>query len=224
MSFFKTAEKKFDSFFSAIGHYMKEVFGDSSVEAKVNGTLTLLTPAVVELVNLIGGPGASAIVTAGISQFKADYATLCAVTQGSFPAPGGNAAGVVKGLLGSLQQNLTAILADSGVKNSANKDKISGYATFFLNEAEAIVEEIEAAEVPATKAAQASPASVAQMPTPASSAPSASGQAAAAELQKEGIDATATATGIDVKVPADDAPAAAPAPGHTGVAAVKPLI
>lgn len=216
MSFFKTAEKKFDSFFSAIGHYMKEVFGDSSVEAKVNGTLTLLTPAVVELVNLIGGPGASAIVTAGISQFKADYATLCAVTQGSFPAPGGNAAGVVKGLLGSLQQNLTAILADSGVKNSANKDKISGYATFFLNEAEAIVEEIEAAEVPATKAA---PAPVAQMPTPGAAQTAAQTNAPATQP-----DPTLTAANDAPAAAVQDATAAAPAPGHTGVAAVKPLI
>lgn len=142
---FKTAEKKFDSFFSAFGHYLKELFGDQTIEARVSGTLTLLTPAVVELVNLAGGPGASALVSAGISQFKSDYATLCAITQSSFPASGGSAASVVKGLIGSLKENLTAILADTGVKNSANKDRISGYATFFMNEAEAILSELETA-------------------------------------------------------------------------------
>ena len=213
MSFFKTAEKKFDSFFSAIGHYMKEVFGDSTVEAKVNGTLTLLTPAVVELVNLAGGPGASAIVTAGIAQFKADYATLCAVTQGSFPAPGGNAASIVKGLITSLHDNLSAILSDSGVKNSANKDKISGYATFFLNEANAILDEIEAAPVPKAASAPA----VAQMPTPT---------AAPAPQQRtpQADPALTAANDAPVAATQEDATAAAPAAGHVNVASVKPMI
>ena len=222
MSFFKTAEKKFDSFFSAFGHYLKEVFGDQNVEAKVSGTLTLLTPAVVALVNLAGGPGASAIVQAGISQFKADYATLCAVTQGSFPAPGGNAAVTVKGLIESLSQNLQAILADAGVKNSQHSAQISSYATFFLNEAEAILTELEGTNAPAKVA----PA-VAQMPSPSSTA--AGTQAAlaatpaetAADLQKIGIDATATEEGIEVEVPSET-PVVLPASVHQ--AEVKPLI
>ena len=244
MTFFKTAEKKFASFFSAVGHYMKEVFGDQSVEAKVSGTLTLLTPAVVELVNLAGGPGASALVTAGIAQFKADYATLCAITQGSFPAPGGSAASIVKGLIGSLQQNLTAILADAGVKNSEHKDRISGYATFFLNEADAILEEIEAAPAP-----KAAPAPVAQMPTPtaapapqqptpqadptltaANDAPAAATMptptaAPAPQQPTPQADPTLTAANdAPAAATQEDATAAAPAPGHVNVASVKPMI
>lgn len=160
---FKIVEKKFDSFFSAVAHFLKEVFGDQSVESKVNGTLTLLTPAVIALVNLAGGSSASALVNAGLSQFKADYATLCAVTQGSFPAPGGNAASTVKGLIESLKGNLSAILTDAGIKNSQHSASISSYATFFFNEAEAILTELEGQD--ALPVAKIPP--VTQMPSPA---------------------------------------------------------
>lgn len=190
---FKAFEKKFDSLFSAIGHYMKEVFGDHSIESKVSGTLTLLTPAVVALVNLTGGPGASAIVNAGLSQFKADYATLCAVTQGSFPAPGGNAASTVQGLIESLKQNLTAILTDVGVKNSQHASSISSYATFFLNEAEAILSELGGGST----TAKIPP--VTQMPSPAGTASSAT---AAAPIPA--VLPTAAAASAPASVPAPD--------------------
>jgi hypothetical protein len=129
---------KFATVFEAIGHYLKELFGDQSEESKVNAGLAVVTPIVTALVELLGGPGASAAVTAGLAQLKSDYATLCAVVQGATPLPGDGGASFVNALAASLEDNLNAILADVGVKNSQSFGKANGYATFFLSEVKAI--------------------------------------------------------------------------------------
>jgi len=151
----------FSSFFKTVGHFLEEVFGNTNVEAKVNATLNLLTPAAVALANLAGGAEAGPLVTAAVSQFQADYATLCSIVQGSFPAPGTNAAGILKGIITSLQQNVGVFLKDAGIKNSAHFSEIQTYANFFLNETSAILEEFVSLETGApAPAAPAAPAPI----------------------------------------------------------------
>lgn len=155
---------KFLTVFEALGHYLKEIFGDSTTESHINAGIAVVTPIVSAVVELAGGPGASAAVVAGIAQLKSDYATLCAVVQGTVDVPNGTF--FVSALVSSLSDNLSAILSDVGIKNGANFNKISAYVQFFLSEVKAIASQF-AAQRPATALPQpVAPAAAPTAPAP----------------------------------------------------------
>lgn len=158
-----SVEKKFDSYFSAVGHFLKELFGNASVEKTVNATLPLITNTILALIEVLT-PGASPAVQAGIAQLQADYSSLCAIVQGAFPAPGSSATVILQQILASLSNNLNAILQDVGVKNSISFDKISAFAKFLLNEFSAILAEVSGTPAPPQPV-------LPQPPVPSASAP-----------------------------------------------------
>lgn len=141
----------FKTFFGKIGSVLEKFFGSSSTEQKVQGALTLVGAALVTVVGLTAGPAASAEVSNILKIVQTDYATFCSVVQQGTPAPGSTLAVAAKLSLDSLKANLTAILSDAGVKNSANAAKIESEVATIVNELEAI----EAAFVPAAPAVAA---------------------------------------------------------------------
>jgi hypothetical protein len=145
----------FKSFFEKVGSVLEKFFGSSSTEQKIQGALTVVGAAIVTITSLAAGPAASAAVSGIIKMVQTDYATFCAVVQQGTPVPGSTAATAATTALNSLKANLTALLSDAGVKNSANATKIADEVTTIVNELEAI----EAAIVPAPVAPAAPVAS-----------------------------------------------------------------
>jgi hypothetical protein len=135
----------FKSFFDKVGSVLEKFFGSSSVEQKIQGALTVVGAAITTISGLAAGPAASAEVSNILKMVQTDYATFCAIVQDGTPAPGSTPATAATTALNSLKTNLTAILTDAGVKNSADATKIQNEVTTIINELEAI----EASFVPA---------------------------------------------------------------------------
>ena len=141
------------SFFEAIGSELKKFFGSATVEQEVQGALTVIGAAISTITSMVN-PALGAVVSGILKQIQTDYATASSVVQAAIPVSGSTATTVVTTVAQSLQTNLAALLADAGVKSSANYAKIQAEATTILNEVEAIA----AAFAPAASSSTSAPA------------------------------------------------------------------
>jgi hypothetical protein len=126
------------SFFESIGGILKKIFGNSSVHQTIKATLNVLMPVIVEVVSLALGPVAGTAAEDILSQIQTDFATLTAVAQGVTSASPTSTIATLNAVVASLKANLSALLKDAGVKNSAKFNTISADVNFFLNELGAI--------------------------------------------------------------------------------------
>ena len=129
----------FKSFFEKAGAELEKLFGGkASFEQKVQSVIAYVAPLVNTIVAL-ADPAISPIVNGVISTVQSDLATISTVvTQGTAPA-GSPAAQTATTALNSIKSNLSGLLTDVGVKNSASFTKIEAIANTIIGEIEAIL-------------------------------------------------------------------------------------
>jgi len=132
------------SVFEKAGAEIEKLFGGSaSVEQKVQATITFVAP-LVNTVVVLADPAIAPTVAKVISTVQADLALVSTVVQGATPAPGSSAATTATTALNSVKTNLSELLTDSGVKNSANFSKISAAVNLIIAEVEAVLSGLSA--------------------------------------------------------------------------------
>jgi hypothetical protein len=132
------------SVFEKVGAEIEKLFGGSaSVEQKVQATITFVAP-LVNTVVVLADPAIAPTVAKVISTVQADLALVSTVVQGATPAPGSSAATTATTALNSVKTNLSELLTDSGVKNSANFSKISAAVNLIIAEVEAVLSGLSA--------------------------------------------------------------------------------
>lgn len=148
------------TFFDKVGEFLKKVFGSTTVQQTVKATLSVLTPLVVEIVQLGLGSAASTVAQNILNDIQTDFATLSVVAQGAISSSPSTTLATFNAVVASLKANLSALLTDADIKNSAKFATIEDDVNFFLNEIGAIETAIApalAAQSPAAPTAPASP-------------------------------------------------------------------
>lgn len=185
------------SFFETVGSFIKKIFGSTTVQQTIRGTMAVLTPVIVEIVQLALGPVAGTAAEDILSQIQSDYGTLAAIVSGATSNSSTSTITTINNLVASLKSNLAALLSDAGVKNSAHFATIQQNVDFFLNE-------IGAVETALGLSATSSGSATA---------------AAAAPLEAEA--ATAATETASASAPVQE-PSPSPAPLPAGVGSVAP--
>ena len=127
------------SVFEKIGAEIEKLFGGTaSVEQKVQAAITFVAP-LVNTVVVLADPAIAPTVAKVISTVQADLALVSTVVQEATPVPGSSAATTATTSLNSVKTNLSELLTDSGVKNSANFTKISAAVNLIVGEVEAVL-------------------------------------------------------------------------------------
>jgi hypothetical protein len=169
------------TFFDSVGAWIKKIFGSTTLQQNVKATLNILTPVVVEVVSLAAGPVAGTAAETILADIQTDFGTVSALVQGAAVASGTSAIGGLNAAIASLKQNLGALLADVGVKNSEHYATIETDVNFFLNEITAIESALASGQPqpltpavstqPATPAVPATVEEQAEIANPASATP-----------------------------------------------------
>lgn len=129
-------------FFDKIGHDVKLVFQDAfslTFEQKVLSTIAYTEPFVNGIVSL-ADPQILPVVEKVEAAVVGDLTTLKNLAQAGKVAPGSTAAQQVVAALGSIKSNLSALLADTGVKNSSKVTQITAAVNLINGEVDAILE------------------------------------------------------------------------------------
>jgi len=129
------------TFFEKVGGWLKKLFTNTTIEHKILATVTYVAPLVEGILGFVD-PAISAVVTRVITMVEADLATVTATVDGAKVTPGTPAAATVTSALTSVKTNLTGLLADAGVKNSANFAKIQAAVNTVIGEAVAMLGEL----------------------------------------------------------------------------------
>lgn len=157
------------SFFSKVGQEIEKLFGGkASVEQKVQAVITYIAPLVNTIVTL-ADPAIAPLVSGVISTVQADLATVSTIVQAGTAVPGSTGSQSIITALTSVKNNFATLLADAGVKNSANFSKISAAANLIIGETEAVVSELASSTVATGLGPQAPPTPIATTGTPISS-------------------------------------------------------
>lgn len=127
------------TFFEKVGSTLKKLFTSHGWETKAIATINYVAPMVETIVALTAGGPAATIVANVVNIVKADLATVATVCQDGMPAPGSTAAQTVTSALNSVKSNLTELLADADVKNSAKAEEITAVTTTIIGEANALL-------------------------------------------------------------------------------------
>jgi hypothetical protein len=127
------------TFFEKVGAEIEKLFGGpTSLAQQVQAVITYVAPLVNTIV-VLADPAIAPLVAGVIAIVQADLATVSVVVQGATPTPGSTVAQTLTTALGSIKNNLSGLLTDAGVKNSANFAKISSIASLVMAEADAIL-------------------------------------------------------------------------------------
>ena len=103
-----------------------------------SSTLTLMSPAIVLLVGLYGGPAASSAASSILSAAQTDMATLAATLQDANAANGAT----VTTVLNSLQTNLQSLLEALKVEDPASVSEATQLVNMLITDIEAMAKEI----------------------------------------------------------------------------------
>src|SRR5271170_6201677 len=142
---------RFVSFFEKIGSALKKLFTNPTLEQQVLGFINLAAPAVETVVGLID-PAAAPIVVAIGNEVKSLLATAYTTVSAAQVTAGSPVAVQVAGWLNAIKTNLSSILTDADIKNTAKFSEISATTTGLINEVDAVLAELVPA-APATPAA-----------------------------------------------------------------------
>lgn len=127
---------KIKSFFEHVGEWLKVHLGTTaSFEHTAATALKIAEPLINTLLALTAGEPIAAKVSAVANQVINDLNTTSAILNGA-AATGGI---TVTSLLTGVQSNLSTLLADADVKNSAKSAEITGIVNSLLGEVEAIL-------------------------------------------------------------------------------------
>lgn len=133
------------TFFEKIGGVFKKLFGSSATwEQTALATIKYVAPLVETLVSLTAGPAVGTVVANVINEVKADLATLYTIAQQGAVVAGTSTATTAINALTSINDNMAALLADSGVKNSAKVADIEATANLVTGETNALLTNLAA--------------------------------------------------------------------------------
>jgi len=127
------------TFFEKVGSWLKKLFTNPKTEQTILATIKYVAPFIETLVGLAAGGPAEILVTNIVNQVQADLATVAVVVQEGIPPAGSTAAQQAETALNSIKTNLTALLADADVKNSAKVAEITSTVNLIAGEADAML-------------------------------------------------------------------------------------
>lgn len=134
----------FISFFDKVGSELKKLFGSTTWEKQAQGVITYVAP-LLETVLALADPPLAPLFQKVINTIQADLATVSAVVSGAQVPAGSTTAATVKAALGSIQTNLSSLLADADVKNSTKATEITAAVTGITSEIDALASSMPAA-------------------------------------------------------------------------------
>ena len=144
---------RFVGFFESVGKEFAKLFGKSSTfEQTAVSTIKYIAPLVETILTLTAGGPASEVATKIINAIESDLTTVSAVVKGAQAAPGSTAAVTVQTALTSVQSNLSEILTDADIKNSAKITEITTTVNLIRGEIGALLSGLSTAP-PAAPAA-----------------------------------------------------------------------
>lgn len=127
---------KIKTFFEHIGDFLKEHLGSAaSFEQTAATALSVVKPLLNSLLELVAGDAVEAKVSNAVGQAITDLNNTQALLNG---AEAGAADHSLTGFLGSIQTNLSTLLADSDIKNSAKAAQITAIVSTVIGEVEAV--------------------------------------------------------------------------------------
>lgn len=129
------------NFFKSVGGFLKKLFTSSSATQQISSTITLAAPLAEEIVGLVAGDAGATQATNIVGEVKADLAALASVVAGAHstgitPTVGGQ----MTSIIGSLKDNLGALLTAGHIKDTNTLSKVQGVAGTLLGELSAILE------------------------------------------------------------------------------------
>lgn len=146
----------FKTFFEKVVAEFEKLFKTASWEQTAQSVITYAAPLVENLIGLVAGGPAEALVTGVVNIIKSDLATLSAVVTGASAALPAAATDiqVAEAALTSIQNNLSAILQSAEVKSAATAAKVTSVVNTILGEVQALLGSISTAanHAPATAA------------------------------------------------------------------------
>lgn len=125
-------------FFELIGHDLKAIFTSTTWETKTLSTISYTEPFVLGILTL-ADPSIAPVVSGVLTGVTASLTTIKnIVAQGTVPA-GSSKAQQVTAALQSVKDNLSGLLADAHVKNSAKITEITAAVNLVNGEVDAIL-------------------------------------------------------------------------------------
>jgi hypothetical protein len=128
------------TFFEKIGHDLKEIFTSTTWEQKTLAAIAYSEPFLVGMLDLVD-PTIAPLVSSVLAAVTSDLGTVKNVVSQGTVAPGSSAATEVVSALNSVKSNLSSLLTDADVKNSANVAKITAAVNLVNGEVDAILDE-----------------------------------------------------------------------------------
>jgi len=132
------------TFFDHIGEWFKDHFASHTWQQKASLAIALVRPLLLSLTQAAAGSTAETKVAGVVGQVTTDLNDIEAVINGAETTGGFT----LQSALSSLQTNMSDLVADADVKNSAKASEIVNFANTILAEVQAI-----AAAVPSDFAA-----------------------------------------------------------------------
>lgn len=134
-----SAPSKVKTFFEHIGEWLKDHLGDAqSVEHTAATALAVASPLLNTLLVLTLGQPIAAKVSAAVGAVQTKLANAQALLAGAETTIANGSPITLDGLLGGIKSDLSTLLADADVKNSAKVTEITSVVNTLIGEVEAV--------------------------------------------------------------------------------------